>query len=125
MELRPRSAAGESLPGSDNPHDRYRTALTSTLPRGLTEVSTAPSAREQSRRSIMTVAFQTENRTAAPTFNDYHVADISLADWGRKEIKIAEGEMPALMAIRDELMASPPLQGARAAGPPHMYAPPD
>src|SRR5947209_8063228 len=62
----------------------------------------------------MTVATQT------PAQTDYHVADVSLADWGRKEIKIAEGEMPALMAIRRELIASQPLKGARIAGSLHM-----
>jgi adenosylhomocysteinase len=52
--------------------------------------------------------------------NDFHVADLSLADWGRKEITIAEGEMPALMAIRKELAASQPLKGARVTGSLHM-----
>lgn len=52
--------------------------------------------------------------------NDYLVADISLAGWGRKEIAIAETEMPGLMAIRDEFAASQPLKGARIAGSLHM-----
>jgi|TARA_E500000305_G_scaffold14313_1_gene9952 adenosylhomocysteinase len=52
--------------------------------------------------------------------NDYKVADISLADWGRKEIAIAETEMPGLMALRDEFGASQPLKGARVAGCLHM-----
>ena len=52
--------------------------------------------------------------------NDYIVADISLADWGKKEIRIAETEMPGLMAIREELAASQPLKGARVAGSLHM-----
>ena len=51
---------------------------------------------------------------------DYAVADLSLADWGRKEIKIAETEMPGLMAIRDEFTASQPLKGARITGSIHM-----
>ncbi|MBC3884007.1 adenosylhomocysteinase [Undibacterium griseum] len=51
---------------------------------------------------------------------DYLVADISLADWGRKEIKIAETEMPGLMAIREEFAASQPLKGARITGSLHM-----
>ncbi|MFM8547498.1 MAG: adenosylhomocysteinase, partial [Betaproteobacteria bacterium] len=42
---------------------------------------------------------------------DYHVADITLADWGRKEIRIAETEMPGLMAIREEFARSQPLKG--------------
>ncbi|PZX65950.1 adenosylhomocysteinase [Hydrotalea sandarakina] len=50
----------------------------------------------------------------------YKVADISLADWGRKEIKLAEAEMPGLMALRAEYGASQPLKGARIAGCLHM-----
>lgn len=50
----------------------------------------------------------------------YKVKDISLADWGRKEIKIAESEMPGLMALREEYGASKPLKGARIAGCLHM-----
>jgi len=56
----------------------------------------------------------------APAAPDYHVADISLADWGRKEIRIAETEMPGLMAIREEFAASQPLKGARITGSLHM-----
>ena len=51
---------------------------------------------------------------------DYKVADLSLADWGRKEIAIAEGEMPGLMALREEYGAKKPLQGARITGCLHM-----
>ena len=51
---------------------------------------------------------------------DFRVADLSLAPWGRKEIAIAESEMPALMAIRAEFAASQPLKGARIAGSLHM-----
>ena len=51
---------------------------------------------------------------------DYVIADIGLADWGRKEIRIAETEMPGLMAIRDEYAASQPLRGARITGSLHM-----
>ena len=43
---------------------------------------------------------------------DYVITDISLADWGRKELSIAETEMPGLMALRDEFGAAKPLQGA-------------
>ncbi len=50
----------------------------------------------------------------------YKVADISLADWGRKEIRLAEAEMPGLMSIRSEYGASQPLKGARVAGCLHM-----
>jgi len=52
--------------------------------------------------------------------DQYHVADLSLADWGRKEIKIAETEMPGLMAIREEFAAKQPLKGARVTGSLHM-----
>ncbi len=54
------------------------------------------------------------------TANDYKVADMSLADWGRKEIAIAETEMPGLMALREEYGDSKPLAGARIAGCLHM-----
>ncbi|HET7670279.1 MAG TPA: adenosylhomocysteinase [Burkholderiales bacterium] len=53
-------------------------------------------------------------------FTDFRVADLSLADWGRKEIAIAESEMPALMAIRAEYAKTQPLKGARIAGSLHM-----
>src|ERR1700752_3462269 len=53
-------------------------------------------------------------------FTDFRVADLSLGDWGRKEIRIAESEMPALMAIRAEYAARQPLKGARIAGSLHM-----
>ncbi|GBR00088.1 MULTISPECIES: adenosylhomocysteinase [Gluconobacter] len=54
------------------------------------------------------------------TTQDYKVHDISLADWGRKEISIAEGEMPGLMALREEYKDTQPLKGARIAGCLHM-----
>lgn len=54
------------------------------------------------------------------TKTDYVIADINLADWGRKEIKIAETEMPGLMAIREEYAAQQPLKGARITGSLHM-----
>ncbi|MFT9296974.1 MAG: adenosylhomocysteinase [Gluconobacter sp.] len=54
------------------------------------------------------------------TTQDYKVQDISLADWGRKEISIAEGEMPGLMALREEYKNTQPLKGARIAGCLHM-----
>src|SRR5210317_2195775 len=53
-------------------------------------------------------------------FTDYKVKDISLADWGCKEIAIAETEMPGLMALREEYAAKQPLKGARIAGCLHM-----
>jgi len=58
--------------------------------------------------------------TTAMATKDYVVADIKLADWGRKEIAIAETEMPGLMAIREEFAKSQPLKGARITGSLHM-----
>ena len=55
-----------------------------------------------------------------PNFSDYRVADLSLAGWGRKEIAIAETEMPGLMAVREKYAADQPLSGARIAGSLHM-----
>ena len=52
--------------------------------------------------------------------SDYKVKDFSLADWGRKEISMAEDEMPGLMALRTEYGASKPLAGANIAGCLHM-----
>ena len=62
----------------------------------------------------MTVATSTASKT------DYKVADISLAEWGRKEVSLAETEMPGLMALRAEYGAAKPLAGARIAGCIHM-----
>src|SRR5258705_10762148 len=59
-------------------------------------------------------------KAADSKFSDFRVADLSLADWGRKEIAIAESEMPALMGIRAEFAAKQPLKGARIAGSLHM-----
>jgi adenosylhomocysteinase len=56
----------------------------------------------------------------SPAQNDYAVADLALADWGRKEIRIAETEMPGLMAIREEFASQQPLRGARITGSLHM-----
>ena len=60
------------------------------------------------------------NAVIDPAFKDFKVADINLADWGRKEIAIAETEMPGLMALREEYGASQPLKGARISGSLHM-----
>src|SRR5688500_11246463 len=54
------------------------------------------------------------------TYVPYKVKDISLAEWGRKEIQLAEAEMPGLMSLREEFGASQPLKGARIAGCLHM-----
>jgi adenosylhomocysteinase len=62
----------------------------------------------------------TSTGTTNPGFTDYRVADLDLAGFGRKEIAIAESEMPALMAIREEYAVGQPLKGARIAGSLHM-----
>src|ERR1700685_94339 len=59
-------------------------------------------------------------KAAAATFRGFRVADLALADWGRKEMTIAEGEMPGLMAIRKEFAKTQPLKGARVTGSLHM-----
>src|SRR5579875_4022145 len=58
--------------------------------------------------------------TLDQTAAEYKVADLSLADWGRKEIQIAEHEMPGLMAIREKYAPEKPLQGVRVTGSLHM-----
>src|SRR5258708_37373777 len=58
--------------------------------------------------------------THDPKKEDYTIADLELADWGRKEILIAETEMPGLMSIRDEFAPVQPLKGARITGSLHM-----
>ena len=60
------------------------------------------------------------NAVIENNFSDYKVADLSLADWGRKEISIAETEMPGLMALREEYGSEKPLHGARVTGSLHM-----
>ncbi len=60
------------------------------------------------------------NVSNVSNFSDYKIADLSLAAWGRKELRIAETEMPGLMAIREEFAASQPLKGARITGSLHM-----
>src|SRR4030095_5408395 len=58
--------------------------------------------------------------TETKNLADFKVADLALADWGRKEIEIAQTEMPGLMAIREEFAPEQPLRGARIAGSLHM-----
>lgn len=58
--------------------------------------------------------------TSSTNFSDYVIADLSLSAWGDKEIRIAETEMPGLMAIREEFAAAQPLKGARITGSIHM-----
>ncbi len=66
------------------------------------------------------VEIYTVNAVSDKAFSDYIVADMALAGWGRRELAIAETEMPGLMAIREEYAATQPLKGARIAGSLHM-----
>lgn len=68
----------------------------------------------------MTAAAKKPAATHKENFTDYKVADISLAAWGRRELEIAQTEMPGLMALREEFGASQPLKGARIVGCLHM-----
>src|SRR5688572_24392280 len=68
----------------------------------------------------MLMGTQEKSTPSNQASKDYVVADIKLADWGRKEIKIAETEMPGLMAIREEFAKKQPLKGARITGSLHM-----
>src|SRR5947209_18887198 len=75
----------------------------------------------RSTRTIILILGELHVATQADTrFNDYVVKDLGLADFGRKEIEIAETEMPGLMALRGEFGASKPLKGARITGSLHM-----
>src|SRR6266851_5451343 len=74
-------------------------------------------------RSVIRAKTKEDRMTATakkPTFTDYIVKDISLAEFGRKEISLAETEMPGLMATREEYGPTQPLKGARIAGSLHM-----
>ena len=62
----------------------------------------------------------TTTTTEPKTKQDYKIRDISLADWGRKEMSIAEKEMPGLMAIREKYAKTKPLAGVRITGSLHM-----
>jgi adenosylhomocysteinase len=70
--------------------------------------------------STTSTSAKTTSASADSGFSDYKVADMSLAPWGRKEIAIAETEMPGLMALREEYAGTKPLTGARIAGSLHM-----
>src|SRR5262249_46958541 len=74
---------------------------------------------QEHQRITMTTSTKPK-KTAHADHADYVVADLGLAEWGRKEIAIAETEMPGLMAIREEFAPQQPLRGARIAGSLHM-----
>src|SRR5690606_4512856 len=91
-----------------------------TAPRGPSLKPVTPARGPATERGTEFMSAKQSTIKAAEAAADYKVADLSLADWGRKEIRIAETEMPGLMAIRDEYAASKPLAGARIAGCLHM-----
>ena len=72
------------------------------------------------RSRFVYLHFNTVQMNTTTQYVPYKVKDISLADYGRKEIKLAEAEMPGLMAIREEYGPKQPLKGARIAGCLHM-----
>src|SRR5450759_5990345 len=97
------------------------------LPRGALRRVSLPARLEVSTTATALTNFFLERKervmSAVPqskNFTDCKVADLALADWGRKEIRIAETEMPGLMAIREEFAATQPLRGARITGSLHM-----
>src|SRR5918993_896738 len=78
---------------------------------------------EIGRRSEMATAVMTEHayeQTKKAGREPFKVKDLSLAEWGRKEIRLAEQEMPGLMAVREEYRAKQPLKGAKIMGSLHM-----
>src|SRR5690606_26365416 len=72
------------------------------------------------QRQLQDTSMETVQERPATSFSDYKVADIKLADWGRKEIILAEAEMPALMTLREQYAAAKPLAGAKILGCIHM-----
>src|SRR5215472_2426764 len=87
------------------------------LPKRLALASNQGGCRLPAKRMVMTTSAKTKTHGSA---TDYVVKDIGLAEWGRKEIAIAETEMPGLMATREEFGPQQPLRGARIAGSLHM-----
>ncbi len=77
-----------------------------------------PAKKSSAKRA--TKALKLVSNTLRPTAPDYVVADLTLAPWGRKELDIAQTEMPGLMAIREEFAQAQPLKGARITGSLHM-----
>src|SRR5690606_30514430 len=95
------------------------------LPRSAATAGGAPRCQARQKRRVRNngarLARETSmNAVVNEAFSDYKVKDISLAEWGRKEIRIAETEMPGLMALREEFAGRQPLKGARIAGCLHM-----
>src|SRR5690349_16435373 len=81
----------------------------------MTKLMTRPKIKH-----VIAATMPAGRREAGGQFSDYKVKDTSLATWGRKEIEIAQTEMPGLMAIRKEYAGKQPLKGARISGCIHM-----
>src|SRR5690606_20647757 len=107
--------------------DRPRSAVPATCPRGAAAVELSGSdgafPRTHQRRPFAYLRMENSSMSAVMTpagFTDFKVADISLAAWGRREIIIAESEMPALMGLRRKYAGEQPLKGAKILGCIHM-----
>src|SRR5512144_2699631 len=102
-------------------HQAPRSVATGAFPPG-SERPAARSARDNGARKLPEPKGGREMSATGKSTHpqDHVVTDLSLADWGRKEIQIAETEMPGLMAIREEFASQQPLKGARVAGSLHM-----
>ena len=74
----------------------------------------------KSLKKLVLIVMKLVNKKYEKKFIKYKVKDISLAEWGRREINLAEAEMPGLMSLREEFSKSKPLKGARIAGCLHM-----
>src|SRR6185503_18501180 len=101
------------------PENSYKEIFISLLPRSRGPAIATPTKRAGFLRRVRLFSASGTVMTAKAA-SEYIVKDISLADFGRKEISIAETEMPGLMATREEYGAKQPLKGARIAGSLHM-----
>src|SRR5580700_8925323 len=115
----PRKPRGSARPEfATQPHRLQprllRSVATGIGPPGSAGEEKLHGAHSGKRSTVMNATLKSASK------DDYKVADLSLADWGRKEIDIAETEMPGLMAIREEYARTQPLRGARITGSLHM-----
>src|SRR5207237_1904731 len=113
---RGRLARGQAAPPRERHHLRLATLRTGQVPPPAGRVRRLSNPEPTQGDQSMTTATPVQNQPRA----DFKVADLSLADFGRKEIKLAEHEMPGLMALRKEFGPSQPLKGARISGSLHM-----
>src|SRR5919202_1372985 len=120
---RPRRAAPLGLGlarGRGHPAGRGRARRLAALRAGQAPEAAGRRRAHLTPQAPAPVARRPMTTTARLTAADFKVADLSLADWGRKEIRLAEHEMPGLMAIRAEYADAQPLAGARITGSLHM-----